>query len=58
MPLPLKDEFLKVNPDPGALELMYERDTERMRSWQGFDRDSVAKLRCPTLIICGHRISE
>ena len=55
MPQPLKDEFLKVNPDPRALELMYERDTERMRSWQGFDRNSVAKLRCPTLIVCGDR---
>ena len=55
MPQPFKDAFLEVNPDPKALELMYERDTERMRSWQGFDRDSVAKLQCPTLILCGDR---
>ena len=53
MPQPLKDAFLEVNPDPKALELMYERDSERMRSWQGFDRDSVAKIQCPTLIVCG-----
>ena len=55
MPQPLKDAFLAVNPDHKALELMYERDAERMRSWQGFDRDSVARLRCPTLIVCGDR---
>jgi pimeloyl-ACP methyl ester carboxylesterase len=55
MPQPLKDEFLEVNPNPKALELMYERDSERMRHWQGFDRASVARLRCPTLILCGDR---
>jgi pimeloyl-ACP methyl ester carboxylesterase len=53
MPQPLKDEFLKVTPDPRALQLMYERDNERMRSWQGFDRKSVTGLQCPTLIVCG-----
>lgn len=55
MPQPFKDAFLEVNPDPEALELMYERDTERMRSWQGFNRDDVARLQCPTLIVCGDR---
>ena len=32
MPQPLKDAFLRVNPDEGALRRMHDKDAARMRS--------------------------
>ena len=33
MPQPLKDAFLKVNPDPAKLKTMHDKDAERMRNF-------------------------
>ena len=34
MPQPLKDAFLKVNPDPAKLKTMHDKDAERMRHFR------------------------
>jgi pimeloyl-ACP methyl ester carboxylesterase len=53
MPQVLKDEFLRVNPDPAALRTMYERDIERMRSFRDIPDADVAAVAAPALILAG-----
>lgn len=53
MPQPLKDAFLRVNPDPQKLRTMHDKDAERMRSFQDVPDDLVRSVRAPTLIVIG-----
>jgi pimeloyl-ACP methyl ester carboxylesterase len=53
MPQPLKDAFLRVNPDPKALRTMHDKDLARMRSFQDVPDDAVRSVRAPTLIVFG-----
>jgi pimeloyl-ACP methyl ester carboxylesterase len=55
MPQPLKDAFLKVNPDPARLEVMHDRDLERMRHFTDVPDADLRALRAPTLILLGDR---
>jgi pimeloyl-ACP methyl ester carboxylesterase len=55
MPQPLKDEFLRVNPDPHQLRTMYERDIQRMRSFRDVPDAALAAVAAPTLVLAGDR---
>jgi pimeloyl-ACP methyl ester carboxylesterase len=55
MPQPLKDAFLRVNPDPAKLRNMHDKDLARMRSFQDVPDAQVAAIRAPTLIVLGDR---
>jgi len=55
MPQPLKDAFLRVNPDAKALRVMHDKDAERMRTFQDVPEDQVRAIASPTLIILGDR---
>jgi pimeloyl-ACP methyl ester carboxylesterase len=55
MPQPLKDAFLKVNPDPAKLKTMHDKDAERMRSFTDVPDADLRALRAPTLIVVGDR---
>lgn len=55
MPQPLKDAFLKVNPDPQKLRTMHDKDAQRMRSFQDVPDDKVAAIRAQTLVIVADR---
>jgi pimeloyl-ACP methyl ester carboxylesterase len=55
MPQPLKDAFLRVNPDERALRRMHDRDATRMRSFRDVPDDAVRSVRAPTLIVVGDR---
>jgi pimeloyl-ACP methyl ester carboxylesterase len=55
MPQPLKDAFLRVNPDAGQLRTMHDKDVERMRSFQDVPADILRAVRAPTLIVAGDR---
>jgi len=55
MPQPLKDAFLKVDPDPARLRDMYEKDVERMRNFVETPDVVVQALTLPTLIVSGDR---
>jgi pimeloyl-ACP methyl ester carboxylesterase len=48
MPQPLKDAYLKINPDTNALYTMYKRDVARMQSFK-----DIKAIKAPTLIIIG-----
>jgi len=53
MPQPLKDAFLKVNPDPQKLRMMHDKDAGRMRSFADVTDKDVASVRASTLILIG-----
>ena len=53
MPQPLKDAFLRVNPDVQQLKTMHDKDAARMRSFTDVPDDSVRSVRAPTLVVLG-----
>jgi pimeloyl-ACP methyl ester carboxylesterase len=53
MPQPLKDAFLKVNPDPVKLRSMHDKDLERMRHFVETADEEVRKVQAPTLVMAG-----
>lgn len=53
MPQPLKDAFLRVNPDEQQLRTMQHKDAERMRNFRDVPDDLVRSVRAPTLIVLG-----
>jgi pimeloyl-ACP methyl ester carboxylesterase len=55
MPQPLKDAFLRVNPDPEKLRTMHDKDAERMQSFADVADDAVRSVQAPTLIVQGDR---
>lgn len=55
MPQPLKDAFLKVNPDARKLRTMHDKDLARMRSFQDVPDNAVRSVRASTLILAGDR---
>lgn len=55
MPQPLKDSFLKVNPDLQKLKSMCEKDIERMQNFKDVPDKEVRSIRVPTLILIGDK---
>lgn len=53
MPQPLKDAFLRVNPDADQLRTMHDKDAERMRSFEDVPDQLVRSVTAPTLIVLG-----
>jgi len=53
MPQPLKDAFLRVNPDPQKLRVMHDKDAERMKHFVDTSDADVRSVTAPTLIIIG-----
>lgn len=53
MPQPLKDAFLKVNPDPSKLLKSFHRDATRMNAFQGWSDEAIRSIKAPTLIVGG-----
>lgn len=53
MPQPLKDAFLRVNPDVEQLKTMHDKDAARMRSFEDVPDDLVRSVRASTLIVLG-----
>jgi pimeloyl-ACP methyl ester carboxylesterase len=53
MPQPLKDAFLRVNPDPEKLRTMHDKDTARMQNFKDVPDEAVRSVGAPTLIVLG-----
>jgi pimeloyl-ACP methyl ester carboxylesterase len=51
MPQPLKDAFLKVNPDTSKLQTMFNKDRERMLNFKDWTDETLTGIKMPTLII-------
>jgi len=54
MPQPLKDAFLKENPDTVALHKMCERDITRMQSFKDISEELMKTIKAPAFIIIGN----
>jgi pimeloyl-ACP methyl ester carboxylesterase len=55
MPQPLKDAFLRVNPDPAKLRAMHDKDLERMQHFIETPDDEVRTVQAPTLVVAADR---
>jgi len=55
MPQPLKDAFLKVNPDAAKLKAMHDKDAARMHTFTDVPDDAIRAVRAPTLVVMGDR---
>ncbi len=55
MPQPLKDAYLKINPDTNALHRMYERDVERMQSFPDITDEQMKLIKALAFIIIGDK---
>jgi pimeloyl-ACP methyl ester carboxylesterase len=55
MPEPLKDAFLRVNPDTAQLRRMHDKDARRMQSFEDLPDDRVRSVGAPTLVVLGDR---
>lgn len=53
MPQPLKDAFLRVNPDVQKLRNMHDKDAARMQSFKDVPDELVRSVRASTLIVLG-----
>lgn len=53
MPQELKTAFLKVNPDTAKLQIMFEKDRDRMNAFEGLSDEQIKSITAPTLIING-----
>jgi len=54
MPQSLKEGFLKVNNNRKALENMFNKDVQRMKSFKGWNEEQIQSIKAPTLIINGN----
>jgi len=54
MPQALKDGFLKVNNDKAALQNMFNKDVQKMKTFKGWTEEQMRSLKAPTLIINGN----
>ena len=55
MPQPLKDAFLKVNPDARKLRAMHDKDAQRMLNFPDVPDEDLKSLRAKTLVMVGDR---
>ncbi len=55
LPPPLKDAFLKVNPDTACLHIMFNRDVERMKNFPDISDEKVKSIGVPILLMAGDR---
>ncbi|MBN8790311.1 MAG: alpha/beta hydrolase [Terrimonas sp.] len=53
MPQYLKDNFLKLNPDPRKLQHMFEKDSQRMIHFKDWDDSMLRAIQSPVLFIAG-----
>ena len=53
MPGPLKEAYLKANPDPKGLQAMFDRDVARMAAFKDISDADIRAIQAPALIING-----
>jgi pimeloyl-ACP methyl ester carboxylesterase len=51
MPGPLKTAYLKVAPDKTGLQVMFEKDKQRMLTFKDMTDDNMRSIKAPTLLI-------
>lgn len=51
MPAPLQAGFLKVTPDKNRLQVMFDKDVERMKTFKDWPDDGLRSIKAPALIM-------
>jgi pimeloyl-ACP methyl ester carboxylesterase len=51
MPQPLKEAYLKANPDPNGLQAMFRRDVARMIAFKDINDADIKAIQAPALVI-------
>lgn len=51
MPRPLRDAYLKANPDSEGLQKMFDRDVARMVAFKNISDPDIKAIRAPALVI-------
>ncbi len=51
MPQPLKEAYLKANPDPKGLQAMFDRDVARMVAFKDISDAAIRAIQAPALVI-------
>jgi pimeloyl-ACP methyl ester carboxylesterase len=51
MPQPLKEAYLKANPDPKGLQAMFDRDANRMVNFKDISDTTIRSIQAPALVI-------
>jgi len=51
MPQPLKDAFLKINPEITELRNMHDKDRDRMNAFRDWSDDDLLAIKAPSFII-------
>ncbi|HYC29553.1 MAG TPA: alpha/beta hydrolase [Chitinophagaceae bacterium] len=54
MPKPLQDAFLAVNNSQDALQNMFDRDVQRMKTFKDWSDEQISSIKMPTLIMNGN----
>lgn len=55
MPEYLKAHFLKLNPDERLLQNMFDKDSQRMIHFQGWENSALTSITAPVFFIAGDR---
>jgi pimeloyl-ACP methyl ester carboxylesterase len=55
MPEQLKEAYLRVSPNPKGLQVMHDKDAERMVNFSDIPDARIESIKAPTLIILGDR---
>ncbi|XHR92079.1 alpha/beta fold hydrolase [Mucilaginibacter sp. UC70_90] len=55
MPKPLQEAFLAINNDQAALEIMHNRDRDRMLAFADWSDDAIRSITMPALVIAGDK---
>ena len=55
MPKQLKEAYLKVSNNPNGLQIMHDKDAERMVNFKDIPDEQIKSIKAPTLIIIGDR---
>src|SRR5262245_38527162 len=53
LPKPLKEAYLKANPDPKGLQKMFDRDVARMIAFKDISDADIKSVQAPALVING-----
>jgi pimeloyl-ACP methyl ester carboxylesterase len=55
MPKPYQDAFLALTPDKDRLQIMFERDRDRMIAFKDWTDEQIRSITAPTLLINGDK---
>jgi pimeloyl-ACP methyl ester carboxylesterase len=53
MPAPLREAYLKANPDPKGLQAMFDRDVAKMAAFKDINDADIKNIQAPALVING-----